>query len=481
MAGAPEVPRISEPSGRPPNILVILADEHAASALGCYGHPVVQTPHLDRIGTQGTVFDRAYCNVPICVPSRLSFFSGRYAHQVGGWDNGSAPPRGYRTWGHYLGASGYETVLAGRTHINGSDRLVGFERRLSDDLPKWRHEGQAAKRDSEWRRGNRSHVTECGAGTNEYAAHDVDVTDRCVSFLREKASAAARGAGDEPWILYCGYMLPHFPLIAPPEYLALYSPDAVPLPQTWDEPPAQQHPVIRHLRWAFHNDEPLPEAIQRLATASYWALITYLDHQIGRLLDAIDGSLLRENTVIIYTSDHGEMGGEHGMWQKMCFYEPSVRVPLIMRLPPRLEPDLPALVAENVSLVDVLPTLLALGGAQAQAHAQEDLPGSSLLEIARQADTSIDPRRAVFSEYHAQGTEAASYMLKQGDLKYCYYVGHEPQLFDVANDPAETRNLATAPEHGETLKAMSRLLREIADPEEVDAAAKARLVYWSTA
>jgi choline-sulfatase len=465
--GARSEPEAGPPPGRrAPNVLVILADEHAAGALGCYGHPAVQTPNLDRLATGGVAFDRAYCNSPICVPSRLSLFSGRYVHQIGAWDNGSSPPAGYRTWGHALGPLGYETVLAGRTHFNGPDRLHGFERRLSDDLPHWRHEGQAAPRSPDWRRPTRSHVTECGPGDHAYAAHDRGVADRCVAFLEEKG-AAPPAAASRPWLLYCGFMLPHFPLIAPPEFFARYPAGAIPLPETWDEPLAGQHPAIRHLRWAFRNDAPLPAEVQRRATASYWALISYLDHHVGRLLDVIDRSPLREDTVVVYASDHGEMGGQHGIWQKSCFYEASVRVPLIVRAPESLRRGLPPRVADNVSLVDVLPTLIDVAGGQPPG----DLPGSSLLDTARRAGETA--QRTVFSEYHAQGMLRAGYMVKRGDLKYCHYVGHRAQLFDVGRDPLETRDLIDAPGYGHTVDAMRRELLAIVHPVAADAAALA--------
>ncbi|MBI3974269.1 MAG: sulfatase-like hydrolase/transferase [Chloroflexi bacterium] len=359
---------------RPPNVLVVLSDEHTPFATGCYGHPQVQTPHLDRLAADGTLFENAYCNSPMCVPSRLSLLSGRYVHQIGAWDNGTVPSADFTTWGHYLGAAGYETVLCGRTHWNGSDRLHGFERRLVDDR------------------------------------------------------------------------------------------------ESWNEPVENQHPAIRHLRWSFRNDQPLPEELERRATASYWALVTFVDDLVGRLLDVIDGSPLRHNTVVLYTSDHGEMAGHHGIWQKQCFYEPSVRVPLLLRLPPRLDATgswRGRRVAENVSLVDVLPTLLELAGAEVPP----DLPGQSLLEVARQgADT---PRRAVLSEYHAQGMLTGGFMLKRGDFKLCHYVGHAPQLFDVGADPLERRDLAADPAYASIGQELERNLRRIVDAEAADAQARA--------
>ena len=354
------------------NIVFLFSDEHAGSVMGNSGHPVVQTPHLDRLSEQSYTFDNAYCNYPICTPSRLSMLTGRYPHQIEAWDLGAIADRRYETWGDYFAKADYETVLCGRTHFNGTDRLLGFSYRMLDDLHRWRHTtGRPPRRGPDARRGSNSHVTECGPGDHEHTRYDRNVTDLAVDFLREKAASS----DEKPFLLYCGFMHPHFPLIAPPEFYSLYDPDTLELPETWNERLESQHPIIQHHRWAWRNDIPPPEATVRCALAAYYALVSALDAQIGRILEAIDTSPLREDTVVIYTSDHGEMAGHHGIWQKQCFYEPAVKVPLMLRLPSGETRR----VAQNVSLVDVLPTLLEVAGLETPS----DLPGDSLLEIAR--------------------------------------------------------------------------------------------------
>lgn len=437
--------------GHPPNIVVVLSDEHAASTAGCYGHPTVRTPNLDRLSDQGLTYDNAYCASPMCVPSRLSLLSGRYVHEIGAWDNGVIPdPATYRTWAHHLRPAGYECVLAGRTHFNGPDRLLGFDARLSDDLDFWvDHSGRPPRRTPDWRRASNSHVSECGPGDHVHTHHDVTTTDLAVDFLTERAR---RRPGSDPFLLYVGYMHPHFPLLAPEEYASRYDPADVELPPTWQEPIETQHPVIAQLRKGFRNDEPIPEALARQATASYWALVTHLDHQLGRLLAAVD-----DDTVVLYTSDHGEMAGHHGIWQKQCFYEPAVRVPLILRTPG----GRPARVGESVSQVDVLPTLLDLAGLEPRP----DLPGRSLL------DPPL-PDRAVFSEYHAQGMVRGGFMLRKGRYKYCAYAGDEPQLFDLDTDPDERTDLAGDPEYAAVRADLHRELLRIADPVAVDTRAQ---------
>jgi choline-sulfatase len=257
-------------------------------------------------------------------------------------------------------------------------------------------------------------------------------------------------------------MHPHFPLIAPPEFFSWYDPDTLELPDTWNEPLESQHPVIQHHRWAWRNDIPPPEDTVRCALACYYALVSALDAQIGRVLEAIDTSPLRENTVVIYTSDHGEMAGSHGIWQKQCFYESAVKVPLMLRLPSGKT----GRVKQNVSLVDVLPTLLEIAG-QKKPY---DLPGESLLEIAKhQTDETT---RAVFSEYHHMGMLNAGFMLKRGNYKLCHYVGSQPQLFNVDVDPLENDDLALKSECAAIRSELEDALHVIVDPDFEDARAK---------
>ena len=313
---------------RRPNILVIMSDEHDPAVMGCSGHPLVQTPNLDRLAAAGTVFDNAYCNYPICVPSRMSFLTGNYCHRIGVWDLGSPLRADIPTFGHYFTAAGYESVLCGRTHLVGSDRLHGFGTRLFDDLDAWRGR-QAPRRTSEARRGSNSHVTECGPGPGAWFDYDTTVADLSVRFLKSRAAHPS----ERPWLLYSGLMYPHFPLTCPPEYYRRYDPEAVTPADLRGETLESQHPAIRQLRYFFHNDEIVPEPVQRRALASYYGLVTLVDDLVGSMLAVIDNSPLRENTVVIYLSDHGEMAGQHGIWQKQCFYEASVRVPMILRTP----------------------------------------------------------------------------------------------------------------------------------------------------
>jgi choline-sulfatase len=441
-----------------PNILLIMSDEHDPAVTGCYGHPLVQTPNLDSLAAEGVLFENAYCNNPICVPSRMSFLTGKYASDVNVFDNGSPLASEIPTFAHYLEASGYQTTLCGRMHMVGPDRLHGFGQRLLDDKNEWVDLRQGPVRTPQARRGSNSHVTECGPGPPRWLEYDRAVTDLSERFLRDKAANPA----DRPWCLVASFMYPHFPLYAPQEYIDLYPQDRIDLPDLGEESLESQHPAIRQLRYFFRNDLPFSEELTRTALASYFALVTLTDEHIGRLTSIVDETPLGENTVIIYLSDHGEMAGQHGIWQKQCFYESSVRVPLIFR-GPHLEAGGRSNV--NVSLVDIMPTLLDLAGTPIPGG----LRGRSLLPVLRGGAV---PEQAVIAEYHAQGMISAGYMAKKGDLKYNYYVDFPPQLFDLAADPNEFVDLAG---HSGWAEAQSDLHQELLarlDPEEVDGRAK---------
>lgn len=441
-----------------PNILVIHSDEHSAGAMGIAGHPQVQTPHLDRLACQGVRFESAYCANPICVPSRLSMLSGKYAHQIGAWDNNVTAGRDFRSWAHHLRVAEYETILAGRTHIAGEHRMIGFERKLSDDLPIWLEPiTSGPDRSPDGRRWSNSHVTGARGDSHFNTRHDELLTELVSDFLRKRTAEQER-----PFLLFAGYMHPHFPLVAPQELIDRYDPADVVLPPTWREDITEQHPVIAQLRKAFRNDEPLTEELARYATVCYLALVTHLDEQVGQLLDVLDESGLSESTVVIYTSDHGEMAGHHGIWQKNCFYEDAVKVPLLMRMPGHVRGELARdVIGEDVSHVDLLPTLRDL----ARLPVDDALPGTSLL--------TRPEIRPVFAEYHAQGMTDGAFMLKHGRFKYNEYVGHAPQLFDIAADPLETVDLAADPAFAGVREELRSRLAQIVDTADADRRAKA--------
>lgn len=269
----------------------------------------------------------------------------------------------------------------------------------------------------------------------------------------------------KPWALFLSFVCPHPPYFAPPEFYDIYPPDEIPLPPQWRESDWPTHPALDYMRRCFTFDSQFDEAVIRRMNAAYYGVVTYLDQQIGRVLAALEANGLAENTRIVYTTDHGEHLGGRGIFGKFSMYEESAGVPLILA-----GPDVPAgkVCHTPVSLVDSFPSVVEAVGAT-PAPEDADLPGASWWTIANQPDAE----RTVFSEYHALGTEAAIYMLRNRRYKYVHYTHSRPQLFDLLADPDECNDLAASPEHQPIVAAMEAELRGLLNPEAVDAQAKA--------
>lgn len=448
----------------PTNVLVIMSDQHSRAVAGCYGDPVVHTPHLDALAARGTRFTSAYCPVPICVPARASFATGRYAHQIGAWDN-AAPYTGAEaaSWGHRLTEQGHRVTTIGKLHHRRVEDPLGFP---DQRLPMHVLDGVgdlygSLRGDMPVRPESRQHVLEAGVGEAPYIGYDRAIADEAAGWLREAGRAREDG---QPWALFVSFATPHFPLIVPEEYFSRYPLDSVPLPVAWTPEEWTHHPMLERQRRMQALDEPFDEATVRNAIAAYYGLVTFLDEQIGRVLAALDEAGLREDTRIIYTSDHGEMLGAHGLWWKSTLYEGAAAVPLILA-----GPGVPKgrVVATNATLLDCFPTIVEATGARL-APEDADLPGRSLWTLAREPEQP----RVILSEYHAIFSPSGSFMLRNERYKYVYYVGYPPQLFDLIDDPDELRDLAGDPRHAAALVSCERQLRAIVDPEAVDRLAK---------
>ncbi len=445
---------------RAQNLLFILSDEHNRDITGCYGNRLVKTPHLDGLAARGTRFRWAYCNCPICVPSRASLAAGRYVHEIGCWDNahpydGSAPG-----WGHRLIEQGHEVAAIGKLHYRTVDDQTGFSEEINtlhvvdgvgDLLGLMRRELPE--------RGNvQALAREAGPGESTYTHYDRSIVEATKGWLEGKAK---RPTG-KPWMLFVGFVLPHFPLVAPPEFFDLYPLAGMPMPRFYDQGERPDHPVLNALRGCLSYDEHFDEERVRTALAAYYGMVSFLDHNVGQLLNVLADTGLAADTRVIYTSDHGDNLGNRGFWGKSVMYEEAVAVPLIMA-----GDDIPQghEVRTPVSLVDLHPTFLeSLGEQPAQG---EQRPGRSLFQLARQED----PDRVVLSEYHAVGATAGMYMVRKGRWKYVHYVGHRPQLFDLEADPQEAQDLGDSPDHAAVCAELEAELRAILDPDAVNARA----------
>ena len=458
-----------------PNFLVIMSDEHGPMWSSAYGHPFVRTPNMQRLAETGATFDAAYCNSPLCVPSRLSFMTGRYVSNCEGWDNAKPLPSDAPTWPYLLRSIGYDSALSGKMHLIGPDQLHGFRQQLAYDP----HGGGHRPTDDPSRTTGGQHpiylweegvptadepwlsVKEAGPGSTPMIEADDAIEEAALAYLRDPARR------DSPWALCVGFVAPHFPFIVPEPYFSMYHPEHADLPDNppghLDNLPAAANRLARAFNFSGYTDDEV-----RRARAAYYGLITYLDDKIGRLLDALEGTGQAENTVVIHTSDHGESLGEHGLWRKMNFYEQSARVPLQISWP-QLIPGGQRF-AGAVSLVDATATILEVAGVDTRTRGVMDLDGVSLLAQMTQPDAP--ERDEAFSEHLAHGTDRPRAMVRQGRWKLAY--SHDAmtpdlELYNLESDPGEFRNLANDGVHTAVQRRLAaRILSIWGDPDALD-------------
>ena len=442
----------------PSNVLLIMSDEHRPDALGCAGHPIVRTPRLDGLVSEGTRFSSAYCASPLCVPSRASFATGRYVFETGFWDNATPYDGEPRSWGHHFSARGVPITTIGKLDFEpGADD--GFDdQRLADhrEAPDLHGLHRDPPRRRERARERILAAGPTGDGEAWYGEIEEARTRAAIDFLEARAEA-----DDGPWLCWLNYILPHFPLRVERTYYDRYPVEEMPLPD--DYPAGDDHPVLEELRHHFDGRD-VDEGALRRTQAAYFGLCTALDDYVGRVLDALSRLGLADDTLVIYAGDHGEPLGDHEIWWKCCMYEASVGTPIVMRGPGVEEG---AVVGEHVSLLDLVPTMAAALGIEPDPAWR----GRSLLPLAR-GDREPDPERAVFSEYHAHGTSHGMFMIRQGRYKYVHYPENPPQLFDLEADPREVENLADEPDHADVRARLDARLREYVDPEAVDRRAR---------
>jgi choline-sulfatase len=379
-----------------------------------------------------------------------------------------------RGWGHQLQDSGIPVESIGKLHYRRDEDPTGFDRQHnvmqiwegigqvwgSNRRPfeKVMHQGMGALK-SDGRR--QKLFKKIGPGESGYNRYDKSIADLTIEWLKDRTAGSA---GDSsPWVLYVGFVAPHLPLVVPQEFYDLYPLDKLPLPKLRPQDGHSLHPW--HFPQVFKDREFVSDDQRRIAIAAYLGLCSYLDYQIGRVLNALEEYGFSDHTRVVYTSDHGENLGARGLWGKTCLYQESTAVPLILA-----GPDIPAgrVVNTPVDFTDYQPTILEAVGLNPNACKIRSR-GRSLFKILSEP---YDDKRIAFSEFHAFGSPTGAFMLRRGRYKYHYYVGFEPELFDLDSDPEETRNLAPDPEYKDLLKDFEAELRKVCDPETVDQRAK---------
>jgi choline-sulfatase len=447
------------------NLLIIMSDQHNRRVLGCYGHEIVRTPNLDRLAAGGTRFTDAYTPSPVCVPARAAFATGKYVHQIGAWDNAIAYDGTVPSWHHLLRERGHQVVAIGKLHFRSKDDDNGFS---DEQIGMHIFEGQGdllglvRDEDMPKRGGSYKMAKLAGPGESMYTTYDREIAARAQVWLREEAQKHA----GKPWVLFVSFVCPHFPLTAPPEHFYHYWDQQLPLPKRYERRHERLHPFLEDYRKSFAYDEffETPERVKR-AQAGYLGLCSFLDENIGKVLSALSAAGLKDETRVIYTSDHGDNLGARGLWGKSTMYEESVAVPLIVS-----GPGIPAgaQVSTPVNLLDLYPFIIEGAGAASPRTITAEHPGVS---IARTI-SAPDGTRAIFSEYHGMGSKTAAYMIRKGPHKLVYYADYPPQLFDLASDPEEVDDIAAQVNVRPVLEELKAELFRICDPDALNRRAK---------
>jgi choline-sulfatase len=442
---------------RRPNILIVVADQLAASALGAYGNRVTLAPTLDRLGSEGIVFEHAYCASPLCVPSRGSLVSGMLPSRTGAYDNGAELPASVPTFAHYLRVLGYRTVLAGKMHFVGPDQLHGFEERVTADVypagldwvPDWR---LASDERLPWYH-DMSSVRRAGPVR---ASLQLDYDEEVAFRARRAIVDSARAREARPLLLVASFTHPHDPYEVPQRLWDRYGdieiepPVVPPISLDWQDPHSR-----RLLEMFDHERFPADQVRTQAARRAYAAAISLVDEHVASLLATFEDVGLADDTMVVVTSDHGDMLGERGLWYKMSFFDGSARVPLIVHHPRRIAPSR---VSQPVSLLDVGPTLVEVAGGWPGGEPSAALDGRSLAGFL--LGTGDPPPRPVLAEYLAEGVTEPQLMVRDGAHKLIRCPGDPDLVYDLALDPHELENLASDPRGADALARLGAIADE---------------------
>ena len=445
----------------PRNVLFLMTDQHKPDCLGVEGDRIARTPNIDAFAKTAVRFSNAYCANPVCTPSRASILTGLHTHNHRTWNNGTPWPFEHKTMAHAFSNAGYMSALIGKMHFVDA-QTHGFDYRL-DFNDWWQQLGPMTKLYAEelsrrnsgsglpqiddlWRdfddpwKGVREIDDRKGA-VHVGRASKIPEDHHFENFVARESIRFLRKHGKEqPFFLISSLLKPHDPFMPGKRFADMFRPEDMKLPDTLGK--VDLNTVPRRVRNAIEHNAPCPELMDparaRVHMAMYYANLAHADDALGQVLKALHDLDLEDDTIVIYASDHGEMLGEHGLWQKFQFYDPSCGVPLMFRVPGLTEAgarsDVP------VSLVQLLPTLCELCGlTPPQKH-----DGDSMVDLIRQP--SLKKQTKVYSEYDLQ-TPNAKYMMRSGDYKYSFWVNDMPELYHMRDDPKEMRNLAILREH----------------------------------
>lgn len=428
-----------------PNVVLFMVDQLTAFALNAYGGEVCKTPNLDRLASRSTVFENAYTPYPLCAPARFSMMSGRLPSRIGAYDNGAEFPASTPTIAHHLRAAGYYTCLSGKMHFVGPDQYHGFEERLTTEIypadfswtPTTDYGDVSSDDERRYAAGVSTMDTVFDAAPLARSMQ-IDYDEDVAHCAIREIYRLARSNESRPFFLTVSLTHPHDPYVITQPYWDLYKDLDITPPKVGFIPLEERDPHSRSLYYHYGQDKvTLTDQDYRNARRGYYGMVSYIDELFGRVNEALNLGGFSDDTIICFTSDHGDMLGERGMWFKKTLFEPAIRIPLMISAPGRSA----GRVKPPASLVDLLPTILELTNTHLNTNATL-LDGHSLL-----ADMNgIESSRSVFCEHIDGGTTAPRVMLRNGNYKYVYSRAYPPQLYDLLLDPNELNNLCNKPE-----------------------------------
>ncbi len=426
-----------------PNILLIQTDQLMAGALSAYGNTICHAPNLDRLIKQSILFENAYCNFPLCAPSRASMATGQLASRIGVYDNAAELPASMPTYAHYLRDSGYQTTLSGKIHFIGPDQHHGFGERLTPDIypadfswvPNWGDEGERDTNDA------RSILVSGICENSVQIQFDEMVTREAIKYLE----TLGRMKNPQPFFLQVSFTHPHEPYLCQQEYWSIYEEREIPKPSVPALDPEKHDPHSRRLLADFSMlDTVFDDTDIARARRAYFGSISFLDEKIGKILNTLSDMNMAQETVVIFTSDHGDLLGERGLWFKKHFFESSLRVPMLMAIPGQSAKR----VATPVSLVDLLPTLMGLAEGCRWSSDIEPLDGTDLAWL---INGHVQLDRPLYAEYLAESTASPMFMILRKPCKFIWSSNDPCLLYQLDNDPKELVNLAHDPQYSCTV------------------------------